>query len=210
MLIQAKGKDMWDQRYSAPGYLFGTQAAEFLKQQARKIPAASDVLCVADGEGRNSIYLAGLGHKVTAFDPSGVAVEKARALAAQKGVDVTFNEAGVEDWDWSQTHGVVAAIFVQFAPPELRDRMFKWMAQAVAPGGLLLLHGYVPRQLEYGTGGPPTADNMYDVDMLAGAFADFEILRLEEYDREVDEGPGHSGMSALIDLVARKPDSPRT
>jgi SAM-dependent methyltransferase len=196
---------MWDQRYSAPGFLFGTQPAQFLTREAGQLPEASDVLCVADGEGRNSTYLAGLGHQVTAFDPSPVAVEKARGLAGEKRVEIAFNLSGVDDWDWSQTHDVVVAIFVQFAGPELRAKMFAWMAQAVAPGGLLMLHGYVPRQLEYGTGGPPNAENMYTTDMLADAFADFEILRLEEYDIEVDEGPGHSGMSALIDLVARKP-----
>lgn len=74
----------------------------------------------------------------------------------------------------------------------------------------MLLHGYVPRQIEYGTGGPPTADNMYTVDMLAGAFAGFEIPRLEENDAEIVEGSGHSGRSALIVLVARKSGLPRT
>jgi SAM-dependent methyltransferase len=200
---------MWDKRYSAPGYLFGTQPAQFLKRQAVRLPARANILCVADGEGRNSAYLAGLGHQVTAFDPSPVAVEKARALAADIGVAPQFHVAGVEDWDWTQTYDVVAAIFVQFAPPDLRDRMFGWLAQAVTPGGLLLLHGYVPRQLEYGTGGPPDASHMYTTDMLAKAFAGFEILRLADYDAEVDEGPGHSGRSALIDLVARKPDTPQ-
>jgi len=147
----------------------------------------------------------GLGHHVTAFDLSPVAVEKARGLAAEKGVAPLFNVAGVEDWDWNQTHDVVVAIFVQFAPPDLRARMFNWMAQAVAPGGLLLLHGYAPRQVEYGTGGPPTVANMYTTRMLADAFPAFDILRLEDYDTEVDEGPGHFGLSALVDLVARKP-----
>jgi len=120
---------MWDQRYSAPGYLFGTEAAKFLQREAARLPEAADILCVADGEGRNSTYLAGLGHHVTAFDLSPVAVEKARGLAAEKGVAPLFNVAGVEDWDWNQTHDVVVAIFVQFAPPDLRARMFNWMAQ---------------------------------------------------------------------------------
>ena len=195
---------MWDQRYSQPGFLFGTEPAEFLKREGHRLPGGADVLCVADGEGRNSVYLAGLGHKVTAFDASGVALEKARALAAERGVAPEFHLSGVEDWDWGRTHDAVVAVFIQFAPPPLRDRILGWLARAVAPGGLLLLHGYVPRQLEYGTGGPPTAENMYETELLQKAFGDMEILRLEAYDREVDEGRGHSGMSALIDLVARK------
>ena len=78
------------------------------------------------------------------------------------------------------------------------------MAQAVRPGGLLLLHGYAPRQVDYGTGGPAQAEHMYTVDLLALSFAELELLRLEDYDAEIDEGPGHSGLSGLVDLVGRK------
>ena len=197
--------EFWDKRYEAPGYLFGTEPAQFLKEQAGQMPDAANTLCVADGEGRNSVYLASLGHRVTAFDQSELGVAKARALAADKGVSPDFHVADIEAWDWSRQYDVVVAIFIQFAPPDLRDRILGWLGQAVAPGGMLLLHGYVPRQIEYGTGGPPSAANMYTVELLRDKFADFDILRLEEYDRDVDEGRGHSGRSALIDLVARKP-----
>lgn len=99
------------------------------------------MLYIADGEGRNSVYLAGLGHNVTAFDPSPVGVEKARRLAEQKQVTPELHISGVETWDWTQTYGAVVAIFVQFAAPELRAHMFRWMSQAVQPGGVLLLDG---------------------------------------------------------------------
>ena len=196
---------MWDQRYAKPDFVFGTEPAEFLRREAARLAPKSRVLCVADGEGRNSVYLAGLGHHVTAFDASPVGVEKARGLAARSGVEVDFRVAGVEDWDWSETYDAVVAIFIQFAPPDLRDRLFGWMGQAVAPGGLLLLHGYAPRQVEYGTGGPPCAENMYTEEMLRAAYDGWEILRLADYEDEIDEGEGHSGRSALVDLVARKP-----
>ncbi len=194
----------WDQRYAQSGYLFGTEPADFLHDQAGVLAPGSRVLCVADGEGRNSVFLAGLGHEVTAFDASSVALEKARALAAEKGVSVDFHLSGIEDWDWSRTYDAVVGVFIQFAPPDLRDRLFGWMGQAVAPGGLLLLHGYAPRQVGYGTGGPPNAENMYTEAMLRAAFGGWEILRLADYDAEIDEGEGHSGRSALVDLVARK------
>lgn len=196
---------MWDQRYAQPGYLFGTEPAEFLKAQAKHLPPGGRVLCVADGEGRNSAWLAGQGFRVTAFDASPVGVAKARQLAAERGVEVDHHVSGVEEWDWSQTHDAVVGIFIQFAPPDLRDRMFAWMAQAVAPGGILLLHGYAPRQVDYGTGGPPSKAHMYTEDILRHAFAELEIVRLADYDAEIDEGPGHSGRSALVDLVARRP-----
>ncbi len=196
---------MWDKRYDVPGYLFGKEPADFLKRESGAIPGGSRVLCVADGEGRNSVWLAAQGHRVTAFDASPVAVEKARKLASERGVAPEFQVSAIEEWDWAQTYDAVVAVFIQFSPPDLRARQFVWLAQAVAPGGVLLLHGYAPRQVEYGTGGPPDASHMYTTDMLSGAFAGFEILRLEDYDAEIDEGPGHSGRSALVDLVARKP-----
>ncbi len=195
---------MWDERYAKPGYLFGVEPADFVRAQAGMLAPGARVLCVADGEGRNSVHLAGLGHRVTAFDASSVALEKARALAAEKGVSVDVHHSGIEDWDWSQPYDAVVGVFIQFTPPELRAKLFDWMAQAVAPGGLLLLHGYAPRQVGYGTGGPGNPAHMYTEELLRGAFAGWEILRLEDYDREIDEGPGHSGLSALVDLVARK------
>lgn len=195
----------WNIRYDRPDYLFGTEPSQFLREQADRIPAGARVLCVADGEGRNSVYLAGLGHEVTAFDPSSVALDKARALAAERGVSVEFHRAGVEDWDWSRQFDAVVAIFVQFAPPQMRDRMFADMVRALAPGGVILLHGYTPRQVAYGTGGPSDPTHLYTREMLRGASANLDILRLEAYERDVDEGRGHSGRSALIDLVARRP-----
>ncbi|AVO36571.1 SAM-dependent methyltransferase [Pukyongiella litopenaei] len=195
----------WDARYRAEGYLFGTEPAVFLQRQSRWLAPGSRVLCVADGEGRNSVFLAGQGHRVTAFDASSVALDKARMLAQARGVSVEFREAGIEDWDWSTGFDAVVGVFIQFAGPDLRARLFGWIGQAVRPGGLLLLHGYAPRQVEYGTGGPPCAEQMYTGDLLRAAFPDWEILRLADYDTEVSEGSGHKGRSALIDLVARKP-----
>jgi SAM-dependent methyltransferase len=142
---------------------------------------------------------------VTAFDVSPVGVERARELAAETGVVVDYREAGIEDWDWSQTYDAVCAVFVQFAPPALRTLLFEWIAEAVAPGGVVLLHGYAPRQVGYGTGGPPFAENMYELPMLHEAFAGWGVVHAADYDAEVDEGAGHSGRSALIDFVAVKP-----
>lgn len=195
----------WDERFRGERYFFGTEPAAFLAAQAHRLTDGAQVLCVADGEGRNSTYLARLGHRVTAFDASPVGVNKANRLAARRGVVVDTRLASIEDWDWSRPFDAVVAVFVQFAPPGLRDRFFGWMGRAVAPGGLLLLHGYAPRQVGYGTGGPPQAENLYTEALLARAFSDWEILHSADYDAEIDEGEGHSGRSALIDFVARKP-----
>ncbi|NOX74494.1 MAG: class I SAM-dependent methyltransferase [Alphaproteobacteria bacterium] len=196
---------MWNERYSKPGFLFGTEPAAFLVAQQDYLIRGQKALAIADGEGRNSIFMAEKGMDVTAQDASDVAIDKARGLAAAREARVDFQLADLNDWDWADnSFDLVAAIFIQFADAPFRNEIFAGIKKTLKPGGVLLLHGYTPKQVEYGTGGPPTAKNMYTADLLQASFEDMEILRLEGYDREVDEGRGHSGMSALIDLVARK------
>ncbi|MEX0287159.1 MAG: cyclopropane-fatty-acyl-phospholipid synthase family protein [Paracoccaceae bacterium] len=196
---------MWNERYQTPDYLFGKAPAQFLPRVAHHIPANAKVLCVADGEGRNSAYLASLGHHVTAFDVAPAALEKARSLATEQGVEVDFNRSGVEEWDWSQSYDAVVAIFIQFSPPDQRAQVFRDMARAIKPGGHLLLHGYAPRQVGYGTGGPPNESHMYTENLLRAAFDGWLVLELADYDLDLAEGTLHSGTSALVDFVAQKP-----
>ena len=198
--------ETWEERFAFDGYLFGTAPNAFLAREAGRLAPDSRVLCVADGEARNSTFLAGLGHDVHAVEAATNALAKARALAAERGVDVTFEQADLEEWDWPvDAYDAVVAIFIQFTDPVGRARMFGQMAAALRPGGLLVLEGYGPGQLAYGTGGPKHLDHLYTVDELATAFPGFEVLLLEEYDAVLDEGPRHQGMSALVDLVARRP-----
>ena len=194
----------WNARYATKDYLFGTAPAQVLPRNAGVLPGAGRALAVADGEGRNSVWLARRGLDVTAFDVAGNALAKARALARRQGVTVDFRQADADSFDWdAERFDLVAAIFVQFAGPPRRDAMFAGMIRALKPGGTLLLHGYTPKQLEYGTGGPPFVENLYTEELLREAFGGLTILRLESYEAELDEGAGHSGRSALIDLVAR-------
>ncbi|MCB2130322.1 MAG: class I SAM-dependent methyltransferase [Rhodobacteraceae bacterium] len=196
---------MWNERYAGEDYLFGTEPADFLLRAAPWLVPGETALCIADGEGRNSVWLAGQGLRVTAFDPAPNAVAKARKLAEARGVPVDFHVTDLDGWDWSQRHDVVAGVFIQVVGPDARRVLFDRISLALRPGGLLLLHGYAPRQVDYGTGGPPDAANMYTLDLLHTAFAGWEVLRAEDFDAVVDEGRGHSGRSALIDFVARKP-----
>lgn len=195
----------WDLRYSTDAYIFGKEPSRFVMAHALNIAPASRIFLPADGEGRNSVFLAALGHKVTACDYSEVALDKARRLAADKGVSVDFSLADLKRFTWPDgIYDAVVATFLQFADPEFRDVIFAGLKQSVRPGGLILLHGYTPQQVEYGTGGPDDVTKMYTVDMLRNAFADCDIEVLKAYEAELDEGPGHCGRSALIDLVARK------
>lgn len=163
-------------------------------------------LAVADGEGRNGVWLAQQGLDVVSIDISEVAQAKAARLARLRSVSLDLRLADVANWEWpAEAFDLVAAIFIQFADPTQREKIFAGIRRTLKPGGLLLLEGYRPEQIAYGTGGPPTVENLYTAPMLRAAFDGFEVLSLEEYDAEVQEGSGHSGMSALIDLVARKP-----
>jgi len=195
----------WDERFAAPGYRFGTAPNRFLEAQKHRLAKGQRALAVADGEGRNGVWLARQGLDVTSVDISPVGQAKARALAKEAGVAMEIIEADLAAWPWPiAAFDVVVAIFIQFAPPPVRAKIFAGMQAALKPGGLLILEGYRPKQLEYGTGGPPQAENMYTRALLESAFAGLEILHLAEYDAEIAEGSGHKGMSALIDLVAKK------
>jgi cyclopropane fatty-acyl-phospholipid synthase-like methyltransferase len=204
---------VWDERYAGEEFHFGTEPNEFLVSQKSLLKPGMSCLAVADGEGRNGVWLAEQGLQVLSVDASTVALSKAKKLAEQRGVTLRFEQVDLMQNNWpvlSNVEGgensfdVVVAIFIQFAPPGMREQMFAHIKRCLKPGGLLLLQGYTPRQLEYKTGGPSQAENLYTELMLRKEFADMEIMHLSEHDAVISEGEGHSGMSALIDMVARK------
>ena len=196
----------WDERYATDGYIFGTAPNVFLASQAGLIRSGMRTLAIADGEGRNGVWLAEQGAHVHAVDVSPVALEKARKLAEERRVTVEFEQADVLNWDWPEaTYNLVVAIFIQFAPPPGCDRIIAGIRRTLKSGGLLILQGYTPKQLEFGTGGPPNAANMYTADLLRKWFGDWDITHLSEHESFINEGSHHHGMSALVDLVARKP-----
>jgi SAM-dependent methyltransferase len=197
--------DTWNRRFSEPGYHFGTAPNAWLAAQADVWPVGARVLCVADGEGRNSVWLARRGLAVQAFDIAEQGVAKARKLAAEQGVEVDYVVADCDSFAWPVANcDGVAAIFIQFADPLLRERLFARMVDSLRPGGVLVLQGYTPRQLEYRTGGPPLVSHLYTAAWLRRALQGLEILALEEYEADLAEGSGHHGRSALVGLVARK------
>jgi cyclopropane fatty-acyl-phospholipid synthase-like methyltransferase len=198
--------ERWNQRFAAAEYVFGTAPNAFLAAHAALLEPGQRALCVADGEGRNSVWLAQQGLEVTAFDFSPVALDKARRLAAERGVRVRYELASVEDWRWQAGEfDVVVAIFIQFLVPAARRVLFERVSAALRPGGLLLVEGYTPAQLKYGTGGPKQVDQLYTEELLRQSFGALEIVELRAYEAELNEGTRHTGMSAVIDLVARKP-----
>jgi SAM-dependent methyltransferase len=199
-------RDFWNNRYDKADYHFGKEPNAFLAAQAHHLIAGQKALAIADGEGRNGVYLAQQGLQVHSVDFSPLALQKAQNLAHERGVQIDTQEVDIFNYPFGDAvYDAVVAIFIQFAPPEKRAGLFEKFIRALKPGGLLILQGYRPEQVDYGTGGPPQRENMYTEDLLRQSFADLEIILLESYDQEVDEGPGHSGRSALIGMVARKP-----
>jgi SAM-dependent methyltransferase len=194
---------MWDEKYSADDYIYGTEPNRFLEERTADLPPG-EVLSLAEGEGRNAVYLAGLGYRVTAVDHSQVGLAKAQRLAAEKGVeieticaDLAHFELGEDRWD------AIVSIFGHLMP-EVRRQVYARIPAALKPGGILLLEAYTPDQMGRGTGGPRSVDLLVTADMLRAELAGLEFLHLEELEREVMEGRGHTGLSAVVQLVARK------
>lgn len=196
----------WDQRYAGADYLFGTEPNRFLLSQRARLRPGMRALALADGEGRNGVWLAEQGLDVVAVDSSSVALAKARALAQARGVKIAFAHVDLRTWAWPENaFDVIVAIFIQFADSAERAKLHAHIVRALVPGGVLILQGYTPRQLEYRTGGPADPDRLYTADTLRREFAALDVLHAREHDAEICEGSAHCGQSALVDFVAAKP-----
>lgn len=197
--------DRWETRFANPGYVFGKAPNAFLKSHVHLLMRGQKALAIADGEGRNGVFLAEQGLDVLSIDFSPKALAKAQALARECGVSLRTELTDLATWPWPVAgFDVIVGIFFQFAGPAFRQQIFSNIKKALKPGGQLLIQGYRPEQLDYKTGGPPEAENMYTRKLLEDSFMDFASLEIKEHDSLVEEGTGHKGMSALIDLVARK------
>lgn len=196
----------WDKRYATSEYIFGREPSRFLVEREHYFKPGQVALMIADGEGRNGVYLARLGLRVHAVDSSSAALRKARKLAEEAGVQPVFELADVTNWEWYQdAYDHVIGVMIQFAEPSVRAQLLSDMKSAVKPGGYLMLHGYRPEQVELGTGGPPDPEFMYTEELLRDAFSDFEIVELISEDRVDLDDSGAERLSALISLVAQRP-----
>lgn len=196
---------MWDARYAEAGFAYGTEPNDFLRAEATRLAPGSRVLCLAEGEGRNAVFLAGLGHTVHAVDGSAVGLQKASALAASRGVALSTEVADLADWDPGEARWDAIVSIWAHLPPPIRAALHRRVVNALAPGGLLLLEAYTPEQVALGTGGPPSAAMMMTPEGLRSELTGLVFERLEALEREVSEGRYHQGRSAVLQAVARKP-----
>ena len=202
----------WDQRYSEPGFAFGEKPNEFMAAQTALFKRGISALLPGDGEGRNGVWLAERGLRVTTVDASPIGVHKAKFIAAERGVTLDAQCADLATWAWPEGQfDIVAAIFLHF-PATLRPRMHARMLQALKPGGTLILEGYSPRQLLHrangSVGGPSDHSMFFEPDDLKADFAGADIVALDEVHIDLAEGKRHAGRSCVVRLIARLPEHP--
>jgi 2-polyprenyl-3-methyl-5-hydroxy-6-metoxy-1,4-benzoquinol methylase len=196
----------WNERFDKEEFIFGKNPNEYLVEQTKHyLKPGNKVLCIADGEGRNGVWLAKQGMHVVGFDVSDIALVKAKRFAQENQVNIDYSLCDSDGFSWgTNTYDAVIGIFIQFADPAMRARIFQQTYEALKPGGIFILQGYTPKQLEYKTGGPSLIEHLYTEDMIRDLAKDFQILDLCCYEKELSEGARHTGMSALLGLVAKK------
>lgn len=195
---------MWNERYRADDYVYGKEPNDFVRDTVKDLPVG-DVLCLADGEGRNGVHLAELGHRVTSVDLSEVGLTKAQQLAAERNValitvvaDLAEFDLGEEAWD------LIISVFAHL-PPDVRRPLYRRVGRALRPGGRLVLEGYTIAQIGKGTGGPPVPEMMYSLAELTEDLEGLVIEHAVELDREVNEGSGHTGTGSVVQVIATRP-----
>ncbi len=195
---------MWDKRYSSEEYVYGKQPNDFLVSVIDEIPRGK-VLCLAEGEGRNAVYLAMQGYDVLAVDSSSVGLAKAQKLADEQGVVIQTQQADLADFeiapnDWD----AIVSIFCH-VPPAIRTGLHQSIVAGLKPGGMLVLEAYTPDQIQLGTGGPPVAELTMSLAALESELKGLEFFHALECERDVIEGVLHTGRGAVVQLLAGKP-----
>jgi len=203
-MTQNDAKTFWDERFDQEEYYYGTEPNDFLREQARVFPPKGRLLSLGEGEGRNAVFLAELGYEVTALDSAQVGLDKTAQLARQRNVVVhpvlahlKYHEFEKDHWD-----GVIN-IFCHLPAP-VRQHVHKNLPLTLKKGGIFLMEAYTPEQLEYGTGGPKNIELLYEPDTIKKELKGLKLLRFEVVERAIHEGQGHTGMSSVLQVIARK------
>lgn len=196
---------MWDERYASDGYVYGREPNEFLKSMMSAIPDGGRVLCLADGEGRNGVFLASLGFDVTTIDQSQRGVDKARLFASESAVEMDARVGDLATADLGDAHwDAIVSIFAHL-PSAVRVGLHARVVQALKPGGVLVLEAYTPSQVGRGTGGPPVPDLTMTLEGLRSELDGLTEEHGVELIRPVMEGAGHTGDGAVVQYVGRRP-----
>ncbi len=195
---------VWDERYGTDAYAYGTSPNDFLTSVADRIPRGP-VICLAEGEGRNAVFLAERGHAVTAIDWSPVGLAKAERLAASRGVHVETICSDLADVRFEEARWSGAVAIFAHLPRAVRAKMYEGVRRGLRPGGMLVVEAYTPKQLAYGTGGPSDPSLMPTLEDLRRELEGLDLIIGRETEREIHEGEFHDGMSAVVQVLAQRP-----
>ena len=195
---------MWEQRFAGETYFYGTEPNEFLRTSLPTLPKGA-AMCLAEGEGRNAVFLAESGYQVSSVDLTQAGVDKTKRLAEERGVKVNAVVGDLADLDLGHERwNLVVSIFAH-VPPDVRRLLHRRVVDSLKPGGALLLEAYTPDQVGRGTGGPPIVELTMTLDSLREELSPLFFAHAEEFDRDVLEGTGHTGHGAVVQVIARKP-----
>ncbi|MCB1680908.1 MAG: class I SAM-dependent methyltransferase [Rhodospirillales bacterium] len=199
-------REFWDERFGAQGYAYGTEPNVFLEESVSFIPSSGQVLCIAEGEGRNAVFLAKNGFDVSAVDISHAGKRKTETLASENGVQVSYTISDLDDFDLGAgAWDAIVSIFGYIGPnAEARKFVYQRIQKGLKPGGIFIVEAYHPRQLEYGTGGPKDIDFLPALEEFKKAFEASGFLHGAEREREVFEGEFHTGASYVTQVVWKK------
>ena len=197
-----KHANNWDNRYDEERYFYGIEPNYFVARELPKLDLGR-VLCLAEGEGRNAVYAAGLGHDVVAVDSSFVGRRKALELAAERGVTLEYRLGDVVGGLWSEETWDVIVLCFMHLPPEVAPEVHAACAAALRPGGTLILNSFSKAQFGRKSGGPPRLEWLHDLAEVRGQFPGLEVEAVEA-EVELAEGVGHGGLAVVIELVGRK------
>ena len=194
----------WDERYGEPGFTYGREPNSFLVSVIASLPKGN-ILSLAEGEGRNAVYLAALGYDVTGVDGSEVGLRKARQLAAEHAVSITTIQADLSAFEIQagQWDGIIACFC--HVPSAIRTPLHQRAVAGLKPGGVLVLEGFSKEQLAYGTGGPPALDMLFSLEELQAELAGLKFIHAITKERDVREGRGHTGLASVVQILGVKP-----
>ncbi|SMF30953.1 class I SAM-dependent methyltransferase [Pseudobacteriovorax antillogorgiicola] len=195
---------MWDARYSEDGFAYGKEANDFLKDQIQHVIGAGKALCLAEGQGRNAVYLAKLGYEVTAVDLSPVGLETAQKLATDEGVSIATEVCDLATWPLGERQWDLIVSIWAHMPSEVRSQLHARVASALKTEGLFVLEAYTPANLGRGTGGPPNQDMLMTLEILETELGSLKTLFAQETERNIEEGRYHKGLSAVVQFVGKK------
>lgn len=197
----------WNARFEGKTFHYGRSPAAFVRDHMVGLGQGARVLTIAEGEGRNAVWLARQGYHVTAIEPTESGRAKALDLAARHDVKLDWWSESLDGFDWPDgSFDAALGCFFQFAAPDFRSRILAGLGRSVRSGGQVFLHGFSIRQMANSSGGPKIEEQLWSVPLILAAYPGWQVIRAQEYDAVLDEGPGHSGPAALVDVIVRKPD----